>query len=116
MSRNEICWGELLRWLKAVAPERVVVAFDREEKGNPRLPSFKPDRRKRYDSQIWARHLAQALIREGYNAVVAVLPVEWQDAKGKADFDGRLAARIAQLQPGMGGQEPSCNRMASGSR
>ena len=98
MSKNEICRAELLAWLKAVGAKRVVVAFDREEKGDPRLASFKPDKRKGHDTQVWARYLAQFLNREGYDAKVAVLPREYQDAQGKADWDGRLAARIAELK------------------
>ena len=99
MAKNATCMSELFAWLQAVSPSRVIIAYDREEKGDPRLPGFKANPRKRHDAQIWARYLANTLIKDGYDAAVAVLPASWQDPKsGKADFDSRLAARIAELK------------------
>jgi hypothetical protein len=98
MAKNQTCVRELREWLKAVAPDRVVIAYDSEEKGNPCLPSFKPNPRKRHEAQIWARYLAKLLNHEDYDAFVAVLPKTWRSPTiGKADWDSRLAARIAEL-------------------
>lgn len=82
---------ELLAWLKAVRPERIIVAYDNEEKADKRLPSYKPDPAKRHQTQIWARFLAELLKSKGFNAFVTWLPTEWRDEKGKADWDGCLA-------------------------
>lgn len=92
-AKNFLVMQELKSWLATGRrPERVVVAFDNEEKGDSRLPGFKADKRKRFDAEIWARYLAIVLKRECGEATVARLPDEWRDAKGKADWDGRLGA------------------------
>jgi hypothetical protein len=47
---------------------------------------------KRHEPTIWARYLAMALSRQLHiRGEVSMLPVEWRDAKGKADWDGALA-------------------------
>jgi hypothetical protein len=84
---------ELDGWLRAVKARRVIVVYDNEDKANPKLESFKPDKRKRYDAVIWARYLATDLAHKVHvRGEVAMLPVEWRDAKGKADWDGALSA------------------------
>jgi len=90
--------GEIEDWLDgAVKPgAEVVVAFDAEEKGDPALPGYQEDPKKRNDAQVWARILAKAVTKEGYRGKVCVLPKEWQDAKGKADWDGALALLIGR--------------------
>lgn len=72
MAKKALCRAELEVWLRAVGAKRVNIAYAREEKGDPRLPSFKPDRRKQHDAQIRARYLAQSLSKDGYDAVVTV--------------------------------------------
>jgi hypothetical protein len=58
-SKNYSIMEELKKWLRDQNPtEGVVVAFDSEQKGDPALPGFKPDRRKRFESEIWARYRA----------------------------------------------------------
>ena len=100
MAKNRGCLEELFTWLKGVTPARVVIVYDSEEKGDPRLPGFKANPRKRHDAQIYARYLANVLNHEGHDAFVGVLPREWRDPKtGKADADSRLAARIKDLIP-----------------
>ncbi|MBI2950360.1 MAG: hypothetical protein HYY23_22255 [Verrucomicrobia bacterium] len=95
MSKNSDLQWELFRWLKAVGARKVVVAFDNEEKGDPRLPSYKADPRKRLQTEIWARYLARLLKSRGYDGRVATLPKEWRDENGKADWDGALARLTA---------------------
>lgn len=68
----------------------VIVAYDNEEKGDPKLPGYKAEDWKRHDTQVWARYLAEEVSRDGYRGLVCVLPAEWRDAKGKADWDGAL--------------------------
>lgn len=88
-------------WLRKSGARRVVVAYDNEEKGDPNLPSYKPNAWTRHETQAWARYLAEQLSREGYDARVCVLPKEWRDANGKADWDGALAMLLRQ-----GGTDP----------
>ena len=86
---------ELLTWLKRVGAKKVIVAFDNEEKGDPRLPSYKEDPAKRHQTQIWARYLAKLLCGRSFDALVAWLPRDWRDENGKADWDGCLARIIS---------------------
>jgi len=78
-------------WLRSSGARSVVVAFDNEEKGDPKLPGYKPDPMRRYETAAWARFLAEQMVRDGFEARVCVLPKEWRDANGKADWDGALA-------------------------
>lgn len=79
---------DLERWLKDVGCRRVLVAFDDEDK------SDKPIRR-RFDAQICARFLAMELSKNLHvEARVCVLPREWRNAHGKADWDGALVKLI----------------------
>jgi hypothetical protein len=95
-AKKESIQNEIKHWLAVIGAKRVVVAFDNEEKGDPNLASYKEDAWKRYDTEAWARYLAGWLGKEGYEATVAWLPKEWRDAKGKADWDGVLAARVRE--------------------
>lgn len=88
---NFYVFEEIKQWLKLVTADEVVVCFDSEEHGDPKLPGYKAQREKRFDAQIWARVLALKLDEEGYSVKVGNLPEEWRDAKGKADWDGALA-------------------------
>ncbi|MGN6555251.1 MAG: toprim domain-containing protein [Verrucomicrobiota bacterium] len=88
---------ELDTWLREVNCRRVIVAYDNEEKGDPKLESYKPDMRKRFDAQIWARTLATDLaLKLHIRGEVCVLPMEWRNEKGKADWDGALVKLIEQ--------------------
>lgn len=105
-SKNYTVMEELKSWLWGDGrsrPNKIVVAFDNEEKGDPKLPGFKPDKRKRFDSIIWARFLATSLKREFGRAMVAQLPNEWRDSSGKADWDGRMAA-VVKAHSGRAGE------------
>jgi hypothetical protein len=87
-------------WLHAVRCRRVVVAFDSEEKGDPSLPSFKTDWRKRFDANKYARYLATDLYhRVHVTGLVGVLPNAWRNSKGKADWDGAL---VMLTRPALG--------------
>ncbi len=79
---------------------QVVIGYDNEDKSNPALASYQEDKWRRFDAEAWARVLARFIAREGYEARVAHLPDAWRDAKGKADWDGRLATRLRELAVG----------------
>ena len=51
--------------------------------------------RERHEALIWARFLACDLARTLHiKAKVLVLPTEWRDDKGKADWDGALSMML----------------------
>jgi hypothetical protein len=82
--KNVAMREELQAWLWSTYCQRVIVAFDDEDK------SHEP-RWKRFDALKWARYLATSLhLKMGKTAMVCVLPKEWRDGKGKADWDGAL--------------------------
>jgi hypothetical protein len=86
---------EVDAWLRKVRAVRVVIVFDNEEKGDPNLPGYKADFRKRYDSQIYARYLPMDVSHElQVKGEVGMIPNKWRDEKGKADWDGVLAKCI----------------------
>ncbi len=91
---------ELDEWLRAVQCRRVIVAHDREEKGDPAFKDiYQPDPRKRFDAQIWARYLATDLSKKLHiRGEVCVLPAGWMK-NGKADWDGALAKIIHGEKP-----------------
>jgi hypothetical protein len=64
----------LFRYLRAGKARRVVIAFDNEEKSDPR---------KKFQPEIWARFLAKLLDYRGFDAFVASLPAAWRDEKHK---------------------------------
>ncbi|HEY1170997.1 MAG TPA: DNA translocase FtsK [Verrucomicrobiae bacterium] len=98
-SKNPAVWSALIAYIREVNPKHVIVGFDSEEKGDPALASFKPDKKKRYDAIIWARYLAEKLARDGWDGRVCLLPKEWRDEKGKADWDGVLARWLKEEKP-----------------
>ena len=77
---------------------QVIIGYDNEDKGNPDMPGYQEEDWKRFDAEVWARYLARQVSKEGYEGKVAHLPDAWRDAKGKADWDGRLAQRLQELQ------------------
>lgn len=89
-------FGDVEEWLEVTGVRQVVVGYDREDKSDPALPGYQAEELKRYDAEVWARYLARQLGKLAYEAKVCVLPAEWMVA-GKADWDGRLAARVAEL-------------------
>jgi hypothetical protein len=58
--------------------------------------------------------LAGKLCKEGYDAKVCVLPKEWRDEKGKADWDGALAARLRSAECGVRNGKPVNGTAANG--
>jgi hypothetical protein len=95
MANNYAMFEELVEWLLSVKAKRVVVVYDNEEKSDPNLPSYKPDRKKRFDAEIWERILAlKVWTRLRIETGVWTLPAQWRDANGKADWDGALAAFV----------------------
>jgi len=89
--------SDVEEWLEDSGARQVVTAYDNEEKGDPKLPGFQTDKWKRYDAQVWARYLARQLGKVGYDSKVCLLPNTWRDPNGKADWDGYLARRLAEL-------------------
>ena len=84
-------FGDIEEWLEQTGVRQAIVGYDREEKGDEKLPGYQEDKWRRFDSQIWARYLARQLSKQGYEGKVCVLPKEWQNEEGKADWDGHLA-------------------------
>ena len=79
-------------WLRIVQCRCVIVAFDNEEKGDPALEFFKADWTKRHDATKWMRYLATDLARKLHiQGKVFVLPNDWRNKNGKADWDGAAA-------------------------
>jgi len=90
--RNEPLRTALDRWLRAVKCNRVMIAFDSEEKGDPNLESYKPEREKRFEVNKWAKYLGMDLHRKLHvRSEICTIPAEWRNAKGKADWDGVAA-------------------------
>ena len=82
-ARNPKYRADLEEWLRQVDCQRVLVAFDDEDKSHKPL-------RQRFDSVIYALYLAQWLnLDVGIPAQFIKLPEEWR-VKGKADWDGGL--------------------------
>jgi len=88
--------SDIEEWLDSSGVREVVVGYDNEEKSDEKRPGYTKDKRKRFDAHIWARFLARQLSKLGYEGKVCVLPDAWRDAKGKADWDGRLSAIIKE--------------------
>jgi len=92
--KNLHVWTDILTWLKRIWAQIVVVVFDNEEHGDPKLPGFRPQLEDRFQAEIWARVCAVRLQRKGFDARVGRLPNEWRDANGKADWDSALATLL----------------------
>lgn len=93
---------DLERWLVDVGARRVIVAFDDEDKSDKPM-------RQRFDAQRDARVLAIELSKQLHiDTRVCVLPPEWRNARGKADWDGalvKLTAEAPALTPATGGDD-----------
>ncbi len=84
-ARNIEVREDLEMWLKAVGCQRLIVAFDDEDKSDKPM-------RQRHDAQKYARYLAIYLGKKLHLAgLVVTLPKKWRNANGKADWDGALA-------------------------
>lgn len=93
-AKNWFVWEPLKDLLEETQPKTVVVAYDSEEKGEPKLPGYTPNKWARHDSVVWARYLVEKIAGESHNTKLSVLPKEWRDENGKADWDGALAKLI----------------------
>ena len=89
--------GDLEDWLETTGVRQVVIGYDSEDKGDEKLPGYQREKHRRFDTHVWARYLARQLSRQGYEGKVCVLPDEWRDEKGKADWDGYLAVLVKRL-------------------
>jgi hypothetical protein len=86
---------ELEDWLLAVGCHRVIVAFDDEDKSGQPL-------RQRFDALKYAHYLAIDLARKlQLTGLVASLPHEWRNAKGKADWDGAMVKLLKSFPASM---------------
>lgn len=92
---------ELDEWLRLNGVEFVQVVFDSEEKGDRALPRYNPDVEQRFDSVAWGLALARDLAKERSSGF-AMLPDEWRDGQGKADWDGVLARMVTWPEVGAG--------------
>lgn len=90
-------WQELDELATGTIVRRVAVVYDNEDKKNPALPGYQEEDWKQLEVEVWSRFLAGLLLKQGYDAAVGHLPDEWRNAKGKADWDGRLADRLREL-------------------
>lgn len=89
-ARNIELRADLETWLEAVGCRKVIVAFDDEDKSNKPM-------RLRHDAVKYARYLAIDLANKLHlRGTYAVLPQEWRNAKGKADWDGALAGLLKE--------------------
>lgn len=68
----------------------VCIVFDREVKDDPKLPNYKTDPAKRWDTQFYAWLMATQIKEEGFVTTISELPERYM-VNGKADFDGALA-------------------------
>ena len=93
MAKTLWVWFDLCEYLDFVLPSRVIVVFDNEEKGDPKLPGYNPKMEKRHDAAIWTEVLVLRLRKRFslFDVRAGMLPDEWRDEKGKADWDGYLA-------------------------
>lgn len=89
-------FADVEEWVESTGVRQVVVGYDNEEKGDPKYAGYQEDKWKRFDSQAWARYLARQLTKQGYDGKVCVLPDQWRDEYGKADWDGRLSQIVRQ--------------------
>ena len=80
-AKNPAYRSELDDWLRAVGCQRVIVAFDDEDKGDKPM-------RQAHDAEIYGRYLATELNMElKIPAMWLALPAAWR-VNGKADWDG----------------------------
>ena len=77
--------ADLEDWLRRVGCRKVIVGFDDEDKRDKPL-------RQRFEARKYAQYLAVDLSRKLHiHGVYVILPREWRNAQGKADWDGALA-------------------------
>lgn len=83
-------WDYFLETIRKIPAAEFVICFDNEVKDDPRLPNYKTDWRKRYETIIYAASMAIKLGKEGIAVRVATLPDAWM-VDGKIDIDAALA-------------------------
>lgn len=85
-------YNKLVQLINQLEPDEIVICFDNEIKDNPKLPNYKPDFRKRYDTQFFAYVMGHQLNNVSKKKTrIATLPKEWINGSGKIDIDGVLA-------------------------
>lgn len=77
-------------FLELGGAEFVQVIYDNEDKGTPGRAGYQPDVRDRFDPVVWGLFLARDLAGR-YRTSFAMLPDNWRNAEGKADWDGALS-------------------------
>ena len=87
---------ELHEFIRLSRAQEAMVVYDNEEKGNPALGSYQRDVDRRYDSVVWGIYLARAIQKQtsSCRGLFGMIPDEYRDAHGKADWDGALASMI----------------------
>lgn len=79
-------------WIESLGIRDVVVAYDNQDRSGKAVA-------KRFDAVVYALWLAKDLCRQGVRGRWAQIPDSERDAEGKADWDGVLAARLANAKP-----------------
>jgi hypothetical protein len=90
-------YDEFKKILAQLDCNKITVCFDNEVKNNPSYSNYKPDYKKRYDTQFYAFIMAHKLQQDGFDAKVALLPSTWM-VDGKVDIDGALSHGITEEQ------------------
>jgi len=81
--------------LRVFNPDRLVICFDNEFKGDPTTSNYKPDFKKRYDTQYYAYIMAKKLNDLAHiPTLIATLDPNWMK-NNKIDIDGALASGIS---------------------
>jgi hypothetical protein len=94
--KNIFIENDLKDFLVDAGPRKVVVVFDSEEKSNPDLPGYNQLFERRYDSDIYSLVLTERIKIWLPTAKVqmGMLPSDWRDDSGKADWDGVLSRML----------------------
>lgn len=90
-------YPELKHFVDGSVVKRIAILFDREVKDDPKLPSFKPDWKSRYEVQIYSIAMAKKLKTDGFDTIICEFPEQWME-NGKIDLDGALAQKRTKAE------------------
>lgn len=76
----------------------LVILFDNENKADPKLPKFKEEVDKRFDTQYYSYLMAKKINEYGADVEASIcwIPDEFRNKDGKADIDGLLASGVTE--------------------
>lgn len=78
--------GRLCETLKDYKVKNAIIVFDKEIKDDPKLPNYKENKHKRWDTPYFAWYMAQEMTKVGIKTRIAELPESWME-NGKVDID-----------------------------